>query len=44
MIQVTLPPEMWNIVGAALSEMPYKVAKPVIEEILKQLQQAKPPE
>jgi hypothetical protein len=42
MIQVTLPPEMWNVVGAALAELPYKIAKPVIEEILKQLQ--KPPE
>ncbi len=37
LISVTLEAQHWNIIMAALNDLPYKIAKPVIEEVLTQV-------
>lgn len=37
-IEVTLQAQQWNVVLAALSEAPYRIAKPLIDAIGGQLQ------
>lgn len=38
-ISLTISGKSLNVIGAALSELPYKVAKPVIDEIDKQVKE-----
>lgn len=37
---ITLSDQQWQVVGAALAELPYRVAAPVLEEISRQLEMA----
>jgi hypothetical protein len=34
-VTVTLPPEAWNVILAALGEVPHRVAAPIIAAILR---------
>ena len=36
-ISVSLPLEQWNVVGAGLAELPFRVAAPVIGELQRQV-------
>lgn len=44
-MKLDLPPEHLQIIGAALAELPFRVAAPVIEEINRQIaEQQRPPQ
>jgi len=44
-ISITLPASQWHAIGSALSELPFKVAQPIILAIGQQMQaqEVKPP-
>lgn len=42
MIALTLTEQQLQIIGAALAELPYRVAAPVVAEITRQIAQAAP--
>lgn len=43
MIPVSLPIDTWNLIAAALAELPFRVAAPVINELQKQVAAAQAP-